>query len=338
MRTCLAIVGALVLIVVAGAGFAAWRFNQQFGYTMAEPVSFETRIDEGTRTQVVLNVDTLRDYAVDLVPAELPQMPAWVPGDVHSLMEDFLPRELALLAGANYREGAIDLTVFANERRIGPVIVEQLKSAGVLSRITQVEWEPELFQLEERGVITARGKMAITPDAEGWVLNSTGGKEGATIAKVSGNNLLEIVVDGHDGDFVALVSAMMQAQGATLEEAFADPMVKPMIPFVTNVKEFYADANITGPDEITINLRITMAEGTPREARSPIAMAMMIGFPEIQKRLKANYQLTLEAKDGQNPEWVEEQVFAGAFLLTGFRPIIEQQIQTALQSSAPPAS
>lgn len=334
MRTCLIIVGVIVALAAAGVGFAAYSFNQQYGYSMAEPVSFTTQIEENTRIQAVLNVDTLRDYAVELLPANIPALPSWLPYDLHELMENMLPRELAILAGANWNANAIDLKVFANERRVGPVIVEQLREQRILSNITQVQWEPELFQLEQRGVITARGKMALPNDAEQIVLNNAGTKQGHTVDEITGNNLLEIIVDGHDGDLLALVGAMAKGQGQTLEEALLDPNASKVL---TNISNLYADANLTGADELTINIKITLFPNAPKEASAMINMGVnFLGFPAIKTHLEENYALTLDKKDGKSAKWVDPEHFEGTYLISGFRPQIEQQIATALATNPPP--
>jgi len=316
-KGCLIAAGVVILVLLAGIGVAWYRVNRQFGLTSAELVSHETLAEPATRLRAVVKLDELADLIVTLLPPEIP-MPSWLPYTPEEAVRAFLPYEAALLAASDYGTGEVRLTFFVNERRGGPIIVQELNRAQVLSKAKFVRWLTPQLELKQRGVITATGALPLPDGVEEQVLRSwTHDSPGAPLL-ASGSNQLEVVLDNRNGDIVTYVAAVMKALGQDWRAPYEDPIAKGFMDMLVNVFSVRLTANLTGRDTAEAQLRLDAAPA----ARSQLEFLFgVVVMPQAKAWLQKKYGLVL---DGET-KWDEtEEAMLGNFKVIGLEQVINR--------------
>lgn len=344
-KGCLVVLAILAIVIVGAAGAGYYVFNnyaQQFGLDPADAVSHETLTADNTRVKAVVKAEYVRDYILGLLPPGLDeQLPSaiafmpFLPQSVEDIVTQALPYEFAILGGADYGKQAMDITVFLNEKRGGPVIADYLNQQNVASALNFINWNDAGFELPERGVVKGVGDIPIPEYIESRVRGIYPAKEGRSALAITGNNLVEILIDNADGDGAALVGLIVNEIGAqglggmTPEQILQSNEFEV---FLKAIQDIYLAANITGPDEITIDLRLATSEGTGLLERMVILGGINDQLYAQIKKLCAANNLDFDFKGGVRANWDPkgEGILTGSFVLTGFRNRIEQQIQMAV--------
>jgi len=330
-KGCIGVLIGLPLLILGGGGGALYWSESQYGWSVAEPVGHETRTVEDTRYIAVLKPAKLVSFLNDLVPKERLDLPAWLPWGPEEVLAEVLPREVAVIGGADYAAGEIALEVFINERRGGPFVDQRLNLAEAMANQPVIDWEQPLLRLERRGVLTARGVIPMSGRVEELVLEHWVPKEGPSASAIEGGHLLEVVVDNRDGDGMAVLAAVLQAYNVPLDQVFADPTLQKIL---TGVAEVRLTANITGPDEITAHLRAPLVDDADFLTRTSILFLVNEqGFQFMQQLFRQNLGLELNYLRGKKAE-LKDNTLVGHYTITGFRARIQAQIDRAFP---PPA-
>ena len=330
-----AAVAVFLLVLLGGAAFAYYYADKNFGLTESASVTYEEMLDEDTRFVALVQPDMAIPFLEPMLPVQSSKLPSWLPWGPIEMLRRGVPREVAMLAGSSCGTGRIPFTVFVNERLGGPFIAQQTGALPFFLKPGAVLWNDPPVSLPRRGQLEARGSIPLSPAVQSQVSGMfTTPKQGVMTERLTRDHLFEAVLDNREGDFLAFVGALTELGGErladpdapTMEELLADPNVAPML---TNMKSGRLAADITGPDEVTILLKITMVEGTPLQVRLPMLFAINEAvFPQVQAAL-ATQGLTLNRKYGQKADF-KDGVLVGTFTLNGFRERIQQAINENL--------
>lgn len=323
----LIILAVLLIVGVVGAFVAYNAFDERVGLGLSRPISHQEAVVGDTRIRCVVNPEKLAPFVADYIPpnAEMPIDAA----QVKQLLPYIVPREVALLARSDVMGRKLSITVFANEKRLGRAVQEFANAEGILSKISQINWTTNGFELPERGFLLAEGDMPIPESVEKEIFElwPTQAKEGP--ATIEGGSQLELVVDNRNGDILAVAAALVTAGGedwATLRASDYGAMAIGVIEsiYVARVK-----ANLTDKDTLSLDLHIDSdAE------KGPGLQLLLSGLviPGAKEQLKKNYGLVL---DGDVKWNAADNTIAGNLKVTGLEAVIRAQIAKNMPAPAP---
>jgi len=321
----------ILLVIIAGGGALAaivgYRVNSTYGLSLAEAVSHSELADSQTRVRAVLALEQLRDRILAIAGEDI-VLPAWMPFDLNQAVDQVLPREVALLAGPDWSGSQYKLTLFANEKRGGPFIVETVNKSDIFNQIEWIQWEPDWAILERRGVITARGAVPIPPNAEMRVLAHWTHDVPEEALEIEGGHLLEATFDNRNGDSMTVFATLMTAFEVEWEELIeVNPMMKNMLDMFPLLYTLRATVDLLGPDEASIVLRLHAHD----DARPQLTfLGNAIILPEIKKNLRQQHNLVL---DGEIKWEAETSTAVAEFVLSGLEDFIDRMMHGGTQQA-----
>jgi hypothetical protein len=262
-------------------------------------------------------------------PNQIPPALAKLGSTPESLLPMFLPREVAVLAAPDMATNKLVMTVFINEKRGGPLLMEAINSGKYtngerpLDNIPVIKWAPEGATLRERGAFEVKGDMAIPDTVETAILKSWKPTPPVEPLRIEGSHHLELVLDNRNGDVLAIYAALMAAQGQDWETPLKDPQVGAMINgILPDILDMRAAADLIDFDNANINLRI---DATAEKGPSLEFVVKMI-WPNVLEGAAKN-GITLKGE----PVWDAQK---GALLIdlsvSGFKPMLEKSLGRAL--------
>lgn len=338
-KGCLIIAIVVPLLLIAVAGVLGYRANRQFGLTEAPVVSYATVVTPDTRFHAVLKPDKLNDILLKYLPKDRIKLPSWTPWSVETLIPKLLPREVALVAGSDYKGGKIALILFANERRGGPVVVQQLNQANPFRNLQQVQWDSKLMQLSQRGAITLHGDLAIPDGLEEKILENWSHEPPSNRISITGDHLLEAVLDNRNGEIMTFAATFMAMGGVEWQEIFApvqpdDATIEAMArkmgqEIIKSITVASLNADLASADQATIRLSLS-APPTARGQMELTICGMIV--PQAREYLRKQMNLTLNGTCLWNDQ---ESALIGDFTLSGFEPLIAARVNAALGAAAP---
>lgn len=340
-KGCLIVLAVLLILGLSGAGFAYYTYRSyvaQYGLEPATAISHEQLTADNTRIKAVVKTEYVKDYLLGLIPPDLnTRIPwiSWLPFTTEDIVNGTLPYEMAILAGADYTNSRMDVTVFVNEKMGGPAMVQAINEINLQKSLSFINWSETGFALPERGMLTGGGTIDIPEEVQSVVQGIYNPKSGPSEAHITGQNLAEILIDNRDGDAAAVVGMIVEKMGPEgLDGATPSQVLnsQEFRVFLKAIQEASLAANITGPDEITFDIRIATAEGTGLMERIVIIGGINDRAYKALKAFCAQNNMTFDFKEGAQPNWDPKGtgVLSGSFVLSGFRARIEQQIDAAL--------
>lgn len=326
----LAIVAAVLGVIAAvAAGITLNHLNGTYGIFTSETVGHDTFALPDTRLRV--SIDTLQ-LGADMVPylPENPPLPGWLPWDLPSLLPKVLPREVAILGGSDYADGAYNLTVFVNEQRGGPALPEYLNNQYKFKQqFPAVEWAPEGFQLERRGVLSAQGKLPLPLDLEDTILQTWSLELPDTPLTLFGDHMAEAVVDNRNGEIVTLMGALAPVWNSSLEEMQRNPQIDALLTMLADVSDIRLAVDFKTTDILLLQFRIHAAQAVGGQLEFFIPLAI----PMLSQQLEVQYGLTLESENKWNPD---EEVYTADLSIIGVEEKLTEYFKTVVPAAPAP--
>jgi hypothetical protein len=328
-KGCLTIAGLVVLLVVGGGGFIAYRAAQDFGLTEAPLVSHDVLAAPETRVRLRYEPGLMQAFIASLIPPDLP-IPAGLPLDPGTQLAQILPHEIALLAGSNHATGLMEFTLFVNERRGGPFIAQLSQESGVLAGVPHIRWSSNGLELRERGILAASGTLPLADGIEARILENWSHTPPPDTVKIQGGHQLELTIDNRNGEILALMATLMELNGVNWQAIFADPQFKMAMDVIVGLLHGRATADLVDPDTIALNLNILT---TPETGGALPFIAGAFIQPQLEQFLSGQLGLTLTG----TPRFdAASQRVIGEYRITGVKQLIDSRLRPAL--GLPPAS
>jgi hypothetical protein len=238
-----------------------------------------------------------------------------------------VPREIALLSGSDYKDGKIAMTLFANERRLGPVFAKFINTSPVFEKVKLIQWDEQHAFLPERGKLLLNGGLPIPDGLEEKVLEHWSHTAKGDPIDIQGDHLLEVAFDNRTGELATLGLSIAKLQGQDWQQLLQNPLVMTAIPIIVAIQDIRLDADLVTDDEMSINLRIDGDQAAFSLESFLNRGIQMYLIPQAQQA-----GLTFQGET----KWMPEQkAIIGKFKLTG----IEKVVQAKLTGTAtPPAS
>lgn len=373
-RGCLIVLVAVPLIIAAAAFIAYRQANTRLGLSAAPPISHETVVTPLTRVRVVAEREKLVPFLKSFLPKEGLKVPWYASFMTKDPIEEVLPYEVALLGGADYKANVYNLTLFVNERILGPAAVtfarEQLAQMqaslhGANTPEAQVfnsiKWDEGFLTDEPRGAIVFRAGLPLPAGMQARVLRFWPVDKAPSKLTVAGDHLLEFVIDNGNGDLMTLIGAGAKANGVSLDQVFSAKEAEQAVLAINNIR---ITGNLTGDDEFTVTSTINLNEGADfrlRMAFQAVANAVIEGSSMLEtlaglaagsmqpqvaapvtpenakfkglRMMLQPYGIHADFKNGEKTVSDGNNLIV-TYVFTGFRPLMQQQVDQALQSLA----
>ncbi|MBI2423117.1 MAG: hypothetical protein HYV27_09835 [Candidatus Hydrogenedentes bacterium] len=330
MKKFLVVLGVFLLLC-AGVGVGVmFKFNRDYGLTMANAVSHETRATPETRLRAVVQLDKARGYLQRILPPaeQLPPFMALLPWKPADLLPSIMPRELALLASPSQNASEIDVRLFVNERRGGPQLCKALNESTLFTAASPIQWDTGRMVMKERGILEARGAIPI-PAGLMDVVRKTWPQLNTEPSPYlsSGESFFEAVLDNRNGELVTLVASIMTASGQDVLTQLKDPSAAGFMPMLASVTDVRLEANPASLDKLVVTLRLNATSAAPSGLEF---IFNGVAIPQLALQLQPK-GLKLEGKT----KWLEkENALTGKFEITGMESLFAPFLQAP---AAPPA-
>ena len=278
------IIVVVILLAVVVAGVVV---DRKFGAIRTSPqVSHATLVSKNTRALAVVDAPNLKGF-IERHFLKDAGIPPWT-------LPMALPHEAAFVVDADLGTNSINPTIFINDKRLAPVIIEFLDSISLPAPLS--DWfAGAQLRREESGVLTLKGNAKVEPGLLGQIRALWPNTDVGEPIQAKGGHLAEIVLDNRDGSAVGLVGAVMQSQGINLAETLNEGNLG-------TIKELsFVRIQADIADDDTLNVRLDL-ECTPE---TEPGMVGMMGFAVEFGLAQAKSQVI---PMGASMEWQSEIV------------------------------
>ena len=309
-KVLIALAALVVLIIVAGIAGLMY-VDGRFGIRQAPALSYMEYGGAQADIAVRVDPDQARQQLLGLITQQFGDGPD---GIVTNLIAESLPHEVVLMASPRYSDGTIDLTLYVNERRGGPIIARMLTEQLIQQAGAQpIAWDPEGARLERRGVVVLTGETELHNRTISEIDRRWGDNLPLAPQVMDGGNFFELIAANRKGSLYALVSAL-----AIADPDNADFAIMLMLEEVKQLEAMRATANFISNDAMAISILLQCDRAI--EDDRPESMRLMleqIVVPQLAVGLEEAYGLELEGGFVRNGYDLE-----GDFTLNGIEPYL----------------
>jgi len=301
-KIALAIVLAILIIIIV----AAIVVDRKFAIIVSSPkVSYETLARPEMRAQIVLDVPKAKEIIKKKLLAGV-NVPDWV-------LPRALPYQAALVANMDFAMSEIDLTLFINDQRLAPVLVDQINRLRLPAPVDQ--WFKDKMVWNERGRMLRKG---IAPVDRAFLMKLKEifkSKSGtASPLRLEGGHLLEAVLDNRDGSAIAIVGTLAATQGVPVLDYASEGYLGVVVP----IDVIRLQADIANDKTLNIHLALECAPDTEPGAIQFLVLGLEMGVPPLQAELSKK-GITLTGKTT-----VENNVVKGDYTVPNFDQAIDK--------------
>ncbi len=326
-------IGILLAILIGiGAivgGIAFYKANNEYGLLTASIINHEVVARPETRLRVSIDTIQLGKDLTPYFPDNLP-LPSWLPWDMPQLLPKVLPREIALLGGADYANNAFNLTVFMNEQRGGPALTKYLNTQSSFRQaFPAVLWNDAGFVLRERGIVAMEGELPLPYGLEDTILESWTLDAPEDMLTLVGGHVAEGVIDNRNGEIVTLIGGLAPIWDTSLDKLQANSQFAALLTQLAQVFDIRFAVDFENADTVLVQIRIHIAKefGGQLELLAPLALN------GIKQEMMNRYRLTLESENAWN---VDEETFVSDLKIIGVEPKLKNYFATMFPAPAPP--
>jgi len=267
------IVLIVVLCLIAALVVAALVVDNKFGVIWGSPrVSHDTLVKPETRAVLSLDVPRAKDFIKRqfLKGINVPD----------SVIPYALPYEAGVIISPDYVLGELKLTLFVNDRRLAPVILEKANGFKLPSPLDQ--WFPEKM-IEKRSGLLERDGEAKMDKLFLAKLRTLWSKPAPTdTLKIEGGHTAELVLDNRDGSLLAMASAVAASRGFDLSNVLTEGRMG----VFTNIGSIRLQGDILPDDSVKILLTIECTPESDEAMAKVLGMGLEMGFNQLQMMAK----------------------------------------------------
>jgi len=253
-RGCLIFMSVVSILGVLVIGVGLLMVNRQAGVIAAPALSHETVVTPGTRFRAVFKPEHMGSVFSPFLSRIT--LPSWVPISPATALALVLPHEIALLSGSNYNEGRVDITLYVNERRGGPVFQKLLHDAEISVDLTGFTWMEERFTHPRRGVLLGHAGLNIPDGVELALLERWSHIPPETPLVIPDNHLLAVVLDNRNGELLTLIYTFIEALDGDWQSAMDDPRMETFLEILIYIYELHMHSDLVGSDTFEGQIRV----------------------------------------------------------------------------------
>ena len=294
---------AVLLVILIVVLVAAIIVDSKFAAILSSPkISYESLVKPETRAEIVIDVPKLKDIIKRKLPANVPD---W-------LLPRALPYEAALVANLDYVLNKMDLTLFINDQRLAPVLLDQINRLKLPAPLDR--WFSEKMAWKERGKMIRKGEVPMDMSFLSRVKGIVKGKAGVGAPlRIEGGHLFEAALDNRDGSLLAMAGTI--AAAATRADV-TDPSIDGYLGMVAPLDAVRVQADLTDPKTLQVHIALECAPGTEAAQVQMLSMGLSMGLSYAQQPLaKAGITLTGKAV-------VKDNIVTGDYTVPNFDAVL----------------
>ncbi|MCP4645899.1 MAG: hypothetical protein GY851_35975 [bacterium] len=320
-RIALGVLAILVLVVL----IALIVLDAKFDLVRSAPrVSHETVARPTSSSRIVLDPGKAAGYLARHVVVD--------PNLSEGTLSFALPHEAALLIDPDLETSRANVTLFVNEKRLGPVIVDQANRAGIASMVPFMRFAKPGMEYKSRGTLTLDAQLPLHTHYVTIVKEEWGRVDPLTPPTVEGGHLLEAVFDNRDGSFFALFTSLY-SRLAPGRLAY-DPKALAKNLWIISLVRIQAD--LVSDDEL--KLRVVLECGPQAEEGDVAGLAFVLGTLKgtirdgIRDAIKGSSAEATVDRPNNGPDIVLD------LTLTNFTPYVESLVSPKKEAEVPPVT
>ena len=298
LKKILVFLGVVLLLAGLAVAVAAYHLNSTYGWMAAPAVDRESMATPETRLRLVVDTARMARELTPYLPEQLP-VPSWIPFDVPGMLPRVVPREVAILGGADFRTNTYRFVLFVNEQRGGPALPTYLNTqSGFRRSFPDVTWDEPGFELVQRGLLRASGHVDLPFGLEGAVREKWPPDAPGDVLKLHGGHLAEGVVDNRNGEVMVLIAALAPMWRTSLEQLQKNSQFQAVEAMLVHILDIRAAVDFKDADSLIIQIRINAEEeiGGQLEIFGPLILTMMA------QQIQRQYALEMTSEYAWNAE------------------------------------
>jgi hypothetical protein len=187
---------------------------------------------------------------------------------------------VGLVATPDYVLGELKLSLFVNNRRLGPVILNKVNHAKLPAPLD--EWFKDNMTEKQPGLLQRDGtagmdKVFLASIKKIWTTPAP-----TDSLKIEGGHTAELILDNRDGSMLAIASAIASAKGID----FANTMGEGRIGVAKDIVSVRVQADIQPDDSLHLLLTIECTPGSENGMAKVLGMGLDMGFNQVQMMAK----------------------------------------------------
>lgn len=263
------IILVVVLCLVAAVVVAAIVAENKFGVVLGSPrISHDTLVKPETRAILALDVPRAKDFIKRqfLKGINVPD----------SVMPFVLPYEAGLVVSPDYVLGEMNMSLFVNDRRLAPVILDQANKFKLPAPLD--EWFKDKMVAKQRGLLRRDGsapmdKLFLAKLKTLWNKPVSGEP-----LKIEGGHIAEVVLDNRDGSLLAMTSAVASFKGIDI----VNILTEGRLGVFTNIASVRLQSDIMPDDSLKLLLTIECTPESDEAMAKVLGMGLQMGFTQLQ--------------------------------------------------------
>lgn len=274
-RTLLGILGVLVVLLLIGA----WYADRRYGALLNAPkVSSADFAPENTSLRIGVNPGLAEAFILEKSAESVP-VPQW-------LVSRALPYETVVMFSPDLEQNSSEVVVFINDKRFGPIIVDQLRNSNIPALVPYVNWDAEGALRPRKGVILLSGVMPIEDYIVRMVYETWGVVTPMTPMELEGGHFLETILDNRDGRGFATIAKWHALMAPGVRSSGASPAVQESASFrdtqgdIPDMRVYQEEKQIAVFMQTIASIRIWADIVSPTEMHIHIAVK---GIPTIDE-------------------------------------------------------
>lgn len=314
----LVILGVLIVGAVAGGAIAYKKFDGELGLSPAPALQHQVVCDPLARIRLVANPLLIAPFLTDFIPEDL-ELPV-NKNMIAKMLPHFLPREIAAVVKTDMNTHQAQITLFANEQRLGPFLEKTLNQNKILKKVKQIAWTTEGFELPERGNLFAQGKISVPESVEEELFKLWPARSKDEPIAIKGTHQVELALDNRNGDLLALIAAGVTAGGQEWEKFRAGQEAEMAMGVIQTIQTARLTADLNDLNTAAFTVRIDADE-----KGGPGLQFLLSGLalPWATEYLKNEMGLVLAG----DLQWNEaEKAILGSYTLSGLEGVIKQKL------------
>jgi hypothetical protein len=259
----------ILAVIVVALAVAAVVIDTKYGVLFGSPrVRFDSLVKPETRAQLVVNVPLAKAIIKKqlLKGVNIPD----------SLLPYGLPYEAGLVMNMDYILGDMNLSLFVNDRRFGPIIKDKIDQFTLPKPLDQ--WFPNKMTWKQRGLLLREGVARMDRTLLANLKAEWKGPAPTEPLHAEGTHLLELVVDNRDGSAVAIAGTVAATQGYDVAEIFNPGRMG----IVANIASMRLQADLTPENTLKVRLIVECTPQTDSPSVDIIKMMVDMGLGQIQ--------------------------------------------------------
>jgi len=232
-------------------------------------------LDGGVR--VMIQMDHAKDMMLETLKGKAPNFPP-------SLMDRVLPYEVTLRTAPETAENAVGVTLYINERRLGPAIAKAVPEGIGKARKTGIEWAKGPMQSPKRGELLLNGAVPLDKHTLDTMAARWGETQLGSPLPMEKTHFIEMRCDNRDGALYAFVSSLVALR---IAEAGGKPNLGQIMArqgldkYMRDISDVHVAGDLTPEGGMTLTLTVECSQDCQENTPKDVYTMVDTGYAQI---------------------------------------------------------